>query len=209
MSYEQQVTRHMTTVFLIRGFRLGSSAADEDFSTIRDLFIRNGYNVVATDWSWNYMTMSQYITKFKKFYSKHKSPQNIIIGHSFGAFAAMVAAPDLEPDLTILCSLSACFKEDLPRYKGAEEPIVRIGKRRLMDFCSISADVVAKQINDKNLNVTIIYGEYEKQQHPLLVRRCILSSQAIVRSSLHEIPDADHSIFSTPYMQAIENCLSK
>lgn len=194
----------MTTIFLIRGFRLGSTAADDDFSVVRSALEHDGYKVVGTDWTWNHMTMSKYAARFKEFYNQNKTSKNIVIGHSFGAYIAFMTAPETEPDLTMLCSLSACFKEDLPYYQGHEEPINRAGKRRMNDFSNISANTIAGQINDKNLKLSILYGEKEKQQHPLLVRRCRLTAKAITNTSLREIKDADHSIFSDHYIAAIQ-----
>src|ERR1044072_2581502 len=124
----------MKKAFLTRGFHLGTSAADTDFRDVRETVERCGYEVAPVPFTWNRKTMTRYVEEFVRFYEQHKGTQNIIIGHSFGAVAALASTKSLRPDLLVLCSLSACFKEDLPEQDARNGLMKRMRQRRRKDF---------------------------------------------------------------------------
>ena len=196
----------MKKAFLIRGFRFGYTAADEDYSHIRGLIHDAGYDPVPVPWMWNYKTMSQYSDEFVRFFLENKGSYNVIIGHSFGAAAAFVSASRCRPDQLILCSLSAYFQEDLPKYNKRDWIYTHMGKRRHQDFETLSAKKIAEEIVAKRIHTRLMCGWLEEQVFPHLYERVIETSEGLnIKPIL--IPDADHTIHSPQYMNAIKKAL--
>lgn len=194
------------TVFLISGFELNRTAADEQYEDLRDAIKAKGYEAVPVDINWKYHTMSKFVTDFKEIYRKKAGLHNIIIGNSFGAMVAMITAPELNPEKIILCSLSPFFREDIPRFSpGKTEKW--FGVRRVNDFLTISAKLITDEINKTNVKSTLFYGEQEKKIHKKLVERVIDTAKDIKGSQLIEIPDAPHSFRDVKYIVAITKVL--
>lgn len=196
----------MKKAFLIRGFRFGYTAADPDYSHIRDLIYDAGYEPVPVPWMWNYKTMSQYSNEFVKFFLENKGSYNAVIGHSFGAVAAFVSASRCLPDQLILCSLSAYFQEDLPKYNKSDWIYNRMGKRRHQDFKSLCAKTIAEEIEAKNINTKVMCGELERQVFPRLYERVLETSKDLGIEPVI-IQDVDHTIHSPRYMEEIKKAL--
>jgi hypothetical protein len=196
----------MKKAFLIRGFRFGYTAADSDYVHIRDLIHEAGYEPVPVPWMWNYKTMSQYSSEFVKFFSKNKGSYNIVIGHSFGAACAFVSAGRCLPDQLVLCSLSAYFQEDLPKYDKSDWIYSHMGKKRLEDFKSLSAKKIAKEIATRNISTKIMCGELEKQVFPHLYERVLETSKDLDTEPIL-IQGVDHTIHLPRYMEEIKKAL--
>lgn len=198
----------MNKAFLIRGFKLSATAADSDFESVREVIRESGYEVMAVDFTWNHKSMTQYADKFVNFYNRYKGTRNIIIGHSFGAMAALTSATRTMPDLLVLCSLSGFFKEDLPKYTDDDWIIRHMGKKRRADFEALSATTLAKQIKAKNIKSVMIYGELEKKLYPHLYSRVQQTAAILQPARLIEVPGADHSIRGDAYLKALKEVLS-
>lgn len=195
------------TAFLISGFELNRTAAHEQYAGLRNAVTAKGYKVVPVDIDWKYRTMSHFVRDFKALYSKRASQQNIIIGNSFGAMAAMITAPDLKPDTIILCSLSPFFKEDIPGFQPPEKLYKWFGKRRVADFSDISAKEAADAINKTKTKCILFYGEQEKKMYKKLVRRVKSTANDLKGSQLAEIPNAPHSFRDPAYIEFINSVL--
>lgn len=188
----------MKTVFLLAGFDLHETAAGEYFEQLRKGLYRKGYKVVPVDLSWYRKTPSQYAQGFIKFYTEHKGSHNTVIGNSFGAVIAFISAPELQPDVLYLSSLSPYFKED--RQKRPDNyGVSYFGIRRLNDLRPYSADRIAKQLSQLKTQVYVIYGEKEHKSAPLLVARCKDTARKITQAHLIEIAKAPHDLSDSTY----------
>ena len=101
----------------------------------------------------------------------------MVIGHSFGAAAAFVSATRCNPNQLILCSLSAYFQEDLPKYDNSDWIYAHMGKKRHQDFKTLSAKKIAKEIVAKNIHTEIICGKMEESVFPRLYERVLKTSK--------------------------------
>jgi|ERR1039458_697185 pimeloyl-ACP methyl ester carboxylesterase len=196
----------MKSVFILAGFDLHETATSAVFSQLRKGLTVKDYHVVPVDINWQRKNPSQYVKEFEAFYSKHKTRENIIIGNSFGAVVALLAAPKLNPDTIYLCSLSPYFKED-KAGRSDSTGIRYFGKRRLEDLWSYSADEEAEKLNETNIKVFVLYGEKEHQTSPLLVTRCKDVSSKVKGSTLLEIKNAPHDMSNKIYSAAIIDLL--
>lgn len=198
----------MKTVFLIAGFNMNRTAADKKYDDLRKAIVSKGNKVVPVPFAWNHTTVAQYVDKFVDFYNRHKSNQNIIVGNSYGAMVAFLAAPKVKPDRIILCSLSPYFKED--KDKTTEKyRIKKFGKRRNKAMKQLSAEQTANEINKTNIRVTLLYGEQEKIHVPFLVERVKSTARDLENAELIEVPDASHPFHGPAYIKGIKSVLTK
>lgn len=198
----------MKTAFLIAGFNMNRSAADDEYDELRKTIASRGYNVVPVPFTWNYTTVSQYVDKFVDFYEKHKGDNNIVIGNSYGAMVAFLSAPKIVPDRILLCSLSPYFKEDKDKTTK-EYRIRRFGKRRDNAMDQLSAKQTASGINKTVTEVTMLYGEQEKVVYPHLVERVICTSKDLENVRLVEVPEAPHPFRDPAYVRGVGLALEK
>jgi hypothetical protein len=185
------------------------TAAHAEYAGLRDMLASKGYEVVPVEILWNRTTMSEFVDKFVEFYERHKGAYNVVLGSSFGAMAAFISAPRTKPDQLILCSLSPFFKEDLAKANAQQQRQVlrMVGKRRLANFKTLSADDIAMQVNATNTPALMLYGEEEKTAVPHLVVRVKDTAAKLNTASLHEIPGAPHSMRHPAYTAGIAKVL--
>lgn len=199
----------MKKLFIIRGFKLGTTAADPDFKEFRSALEATGYQVIGVPYKWNHTTMSQYCDKFVDFYNENKGVENIILGHSFGAMVALNTAAQTMPDLVVLCSLSAYFKEDLKKYPKSDWIIRHLGVKRTKDMQNISALSSATRMRDNSIKSVMIYGEKEKKLFPHLYNRVQGTAAIIKPDQLIAAPDADHTIRGKSYTDTVVSVLKE
>jgi alpha/beta superfamily hydrolase len=194
----------MKTAFIISGFNMNQTAADPKFAKLREAIKAKGYTVIAVPIQWNRKTISQYTQEFVDFYLKNKSRgENVVIGNSFGAVVAFLAAPAIKPNKTLVCSLSAYFKEDMPNQKRSYM-LRRFGKQRTDDSHSISADDTATKINEARLNMVFLRGEKENWGRFIKLSERVKKSAVAVNGSKHVIvPDCPHSFRDPAYIKGI------
>lgn len=183
---------------------MNQNAKDPKYSELRKVVRSNGYEVIPVPLHWNKKTISEYTDQFVDFYAKNKGgEENIVIGNSFGAMVAFLAAPRIKPDRTLVCSLSAYFKEDMPKQKQSYM-LRRFGKRRTADCHVISADETARQINELGLLITFMRGELENWGRFIkLSERVEQSAKAVNNSKLVIVPSCPHSFRDPAYAQGI------
>ncbi len=187
---------------------MNRSAEDAKYSDLRGAIASKGYRVVPVPFFWNYKTVAQYVEKFIPFYDKHKSEHNTIIGNSYGAMVAFLAAPKLKPDKILLCSLSPFFKEDQDKTT-LKYRLRRFGKRREKAMGSLSATQTAKAINQTNTKIIMLYGEQEKTLYPELVQRASHTNKELENARLIEIAGAPHSFNDPAYIKSIKLALNE
>lgn len=196
----------MKTAFIIAGFNMNQSAADDKYKNLRKTVALKGYRVIPVPFTWNYTTVDQYTERFVTFYNKHKSTKNIVIGNSYGAMVAFLSAPKIAPNRIFLCSLSPFFKEDKDKT-SKEYRIKRFGKRRNNAMDLISAKQTARQINATSTDVVMLYGEQEKTVYPHLVERVKSTAKDLHKCRLIEVPHAPHSFQDINYIEGIRLAL--
>lgn len=194
----------MKRAFIISGFNMNQNAGDPKYSELRDVVHSKGYKVIPAPLYWNKKTISEYTDQFVAFYEKNKGKgENIVIGNSFGAMVAFLAAPRIKPNRTLVCSLSAYFKEDMPKQKQSYM-LRRFGKRRTEDCHVISADETARQINRLGLSITFMRGELENWGRFIkLGERVEQSAKAVKNSRLVIVPNCPHSFRDSVYAHGI------
>lgn len=196
------------TAFLIRGLTLNATSADADFAELRAAIEAQGYRVVPVPFTWNNKTISQFVALFIPFYEQEKSAYTIVIGGSFGAMAAFAAAPIIQPDGLILCSLSRLFAEDIADDAARLERLKDwLGEARVADCQTLSATEVAQALNRTAVHTTLLYGELEKETHPGIVTRVQTTAKAL-HTAAQEVPGAGHQMRQTAYVSGIAKVLS-
>jgi pimeloyl-ACP methyl ester carboxylesterase len=193
----------MTTAFLINGFNIHrTTAQSEKIALLKSKLEAMGYNVVMTDISWRRKTVLQFAKEFAAFYAAHKTDHNIVIGNSFGAIVALLAAAEVVPNKLYLCSLSAFFSEDR-KHRSDSDDIERFGVERMRELWSLSFAAIAQKYTHLDLDITVAYGEKEKSMYPLLVRRCEAAAIALPHARLVELPNAPHSMGDPVYIEQL------
>ena len=196
----------MKTAFLIAGFGMNQTAGDEKYADLQSAIASKGYKVIPVPFVWNYTTVPQYVDKFVDFYHQHRGDHNVIIGNSYGAMVAFLAAPSVLPDEIVLCSLSPYFNEDKDKTT-VEYRVKRFGKRRNKAMDQLHAKQTATKINQSGTKVIMLYGEREKLIYPELVERVKSTAQDLHNVKLIEVADAPHSFRDPAYIRGIELAL--
>ena len=185
------------TIFTIPGF--GDKVSEPQYKWMKSFFERHVFRVRPVPILWNYRVMSDYVDEFEKYYRKHKTAKNYVLGFSFGAMIAFISAQKILPDKLYLCSLSPYFKEDLHTLKPYWERL--IGSHRLQDFQKFTAKKIGKALT---VTTTIFYGEREAKKYPQIKVRCRETARYIKNANLVVVEDAPHRIDHPNYIQAIK-----
>jgi pimeloyl-ACP methyl ester carboxylesterase len=186
----------MKKIFIIPGFK--QKPTDKYFIWLKKFLHSKNFDVVIVPINWNYKTMSDYIKEFEKFYNKHKSEENYILGFSYGAVITFITAERLKPKKIFLCSLSSDFKEDVPKMSNFIKQY--IGKKRILDCLTRSGKSIAKELT---IPTVIFYGEKEGKQYPQLKKRCEETAKISKNSKLIIVKNSPHDISHPDYMNAI------
>ena len=191
------MAHNIRTIFLIPGFK--QKATDRNFAWLIKFLKVKGFRVMGVPIKWDYRTMSDYVNDFKKFYCKHKTNENRVLGFSYGAVVAFMTASELKPKKIYLCSLSPDFKEDAAKMKP--HVVKLIGKNRFADVKTRSAKKIAKELK---IPTVIFYGEAESKKYPQLKVRGEETARFAKRSKLVIVKQAPHKIDYLEYIKAIK-----
>lgn len=188
----------MKKIFLIPGFKQKTN--DTMFLYLKTFLRKNDFEVFPVFINWNYKTMIDYVSEFKKFYNENKgNNNNYILGFSYGAVIAFISAEDLKPNKIYLCSLSPDFKEDLINMKPWI--LKYIGKRRINEIKKRSGIKVAKELS---VPAVIFYGEKEAEKFPYIKKRCEQTTNYAQNAKLIIIKNAPHDISHPEYVMALK-----
>lgn|SRR3989338_1127144 len=186
----------MKKLFIIPGY--GESAGSARYRKLITTASQKGYSVQKVPIQWKYRVMSDYISQFEKYYTKHKTVNDYFLGFSFGAVIAFSTAQELQPKKIFLCSLSNAFKEDI---KGKQTKLEKfLGKRATKDLQTRSAKRIAKSLT---VPTVIFYGEKEKD----LKKRCEETAKLAKKALVVIVKNADHEISLPEYIQSIKKYL--
>lgn len=189
-------------VFLIPGFR--HKITQNGYRSLRTKLKAEGYTVVPVAIPWKQSTilentdffLKKYKEKLEKFAASSKNAY--LLGFSYGALIAFLAATKLPVKGLILCSLSPYFKEDLPKKLFAGATVLQ--EKRFKTFSQLSVAKLTKKIKTKN--VCMLYGEKESAR---LIKRSqsTFSSLLSPNKYLFSIQKTDHAISDKKYINAI------
>src|SRR6266403_2076787 len=100
------------TIFIVPGYRHGPN--NKSYQALAKLLTLEGYDPIVVTIPWKKTTISQNTEYFLQEYKKIHAKKKYILGFSFGAMIAFLAATKVDVSGLILCSLSPYFQEDLP-----------------------------------------------------------------------------------------------
>lgn len=198
----------MTTFFVINGFNLQLTAAHPNFSLLHEGLRGRGSQVVPVDINWRHKTHAQFVEQFLTEYAQYKTDENVVIGNSFGAIAALLSAEQFKPDVIYLCSLSPFSKETLVNKDTHVYGVKKFGIRRVNDLSKYSIIEVADGINRMGSKVKFLYGEQEKKSLPWLVEYTQKYSKFFNSSEVHEVAGAPHSLRNEAYQRGLLELIS-
>ena len=183
-------------VFIIPGFRHKSTS--KQYKNVAKILKKEGYIPVAIAIPWKKSTILQNTSFFLNEYKKHislekyknKRKKTYILGFSFGALIALIAATKIRVSGLVLCSLSPFFKEDLSTKE----------KVKSTEFTKLHSRKLAKQIKTKQVHM--LYGEKEAKK---LIRRAKKAFGYFtgVEKYLIPIQAVSHDIGHSRYLQKI------
>lgn len=180
------------SVFIIPGFR--QKTTNKAYKTIARMLKKEGYTPIPVIIPWKNTTVTQNTAYFLQEYKKNTAKKKYILGFSFGAVIAFLAATKIHTHGLILCSLSPYFKEDLVRLG------IRKTSNRYQDFLATRCKVLAKQIKAKQ--ILMLYGTKETKP---LINRVHYAFSHIISSNKYLIPiqQTEHNIGGKRYLDSI------
>ena len=187
--------REAKVIFIIPGF--GHRSTKPEYQKIARILKKQGYRPILVSIPWKKTTISENTEYFLEEFNKISSKNKYILGFSYGAMIAFIAATKVEVEGLMLCSLSPYFGEDLPK----------IGKNwtsamltRYQDFAGLQCSALAKQIKAKQIH--LFYGTDEAKS---LINRVKQAYDQISINYKYLIPidKTDHDIGSKKYISKI------
>ncbi|MBI4080314.1 MAG: hypothetical protein HY430_00920 [Candidatus Levybacteria bacterium] len=142
-------------VYIIPGFKQRTSG--KAYKEIAAILKSEGYHPILITIPWKKTSISENTAYFLKEYKKVLAKKEYILGFSFGAMIAFLAATKVNTTGLILCSLSPYFQEDLEKMK--KNPAAQITRRRYKDFSKLHCSSLAKRV--KAGQIHMLYGAKE------------------------------------------------
>ena len=199
------MSNYRKLIFVIPGYRHHSNT--KAYPEIIKILKKEGYLPIFITISWKQTTISEntkyFLKRYKQTMSRHKNIQKkkiYVLGFSFGAMIALLAATKVQVTGLVLCSLSPYFKEDLPKTEKKKN--YSITTKRYQDFIQLHAAALAKKVKAKE--VLMVYGKKEAFS---LIKRVTTTYRQI--SAQHKylisLNDTEHDIGSKQYLQGIHH----
>lgn len=183
------------TIFIIPGF--AQRPTNKAYIEIAKILESEGYCPILIDIPWKKSTISQNAEYFLKIYKKTKAKKKYILGFSYGAMIAFIAATKVNASGLILCSLSPYFKEDMPK---TNKNLSALMATRYEDFSKLHCETLAKKIKAKR--VLMLYGGQEAKT---LIKRVTGAFDQISGTKKHliRISKTKHEIGNKRYLNTI------
>jgi len=191
---------HKKIVYIIPG--MNTSPSYKPFLDVAKIFKANGVRPILVSINWE-SPMDGYVKQFIKKYNdtKNKGDKIYLFGFSAGAWIAFMATTKLDPYMTILCSPSPYFREDIPYWKKSW--IDEIGEKRFQSFYNYKFKTIIKKFRSKAI---IFIGDKE---YRFMLRRANAIHKSVNDSRLIVIRSGEHSIGKMEYMRALKKNLNK
>lgn len=184
------------TIFIIPGYR--HVPTNKAYQSLSAILKGEDYEPILVTIPWKKTTISENTAYFLKTYNKIKTKKKYILGFSFGAMIAFLAATKISVDGLILCSLSPYFKEDVAQQKFRSRSPIQAD--RYEDFSKLHFGTLAKQLKAKKIH--LLYGSKEARS---LIRRVNEAFEQIVLEEkfVQRIKATDHNIGDKRYLKTI------
>jgi esterase/lipase len=187
------------TIFIIPGYR--QVPTQKAYLALSEILKSEGYEPILVTIPWKKTTISENTEYFLKTYNKAKVGKKYILGFSFGAMIAFLAATKISVDGLILCSLSPYFQEDLPTLSGQEKKFRSpIQADRYNDFSQLHFTTLAKKLKTKKIH--LLYGSKEAKS---LIKRVTTAFEQInlEEKYVEAVKSVEHNIGDKRYLQTI------
>lgn len=125
----QTSSKKAKLLYILPGF--GESISDDGYSAITNYAKKQGYSVKPVQLKWKYRTATNWLKEFREVVGKYGEAAEVL-GFSFGAYIAVLAAREFNFAKLHICSLSPYFKDDLPSLPKLAHTILKA--RRMKDF---------------------------------------------------------------------------
>lgn len=184
------------SVFIIPGYR--QTPKQKAYQVLSGLLENEGYEPILVTIPWKNTTISENTEYFLKTYNNTRKRKKYILGFSFGAMIAFLAATKIRVDGLILCSLSPYFQEDISGKQF--HPRSPIQADRHNDFSKLHFTSLAKKLKAKRID--LLYGSKEARS---LIRRVSDAFEQINSEEkyLQKVKAVDHNIGDNRYLTAI------
>lgn len=185
------------SIFIIPGYR--HVPTQKAYQAIAAMLNQEGYDPILVTIPWNKTTISENTEHFLRSYRKIRTKKKYILGFSFGAMIAFLAATKVAVEGVILCSLSPYFQEDLLKVKKRSLSPIQADRRQ--DFLQLHSETLAKQL--KVEKILMVYGSKESRS---LIKR-VKKTYADIESKqkmLIPVKHVDHAIGDNRYLQTIQ-----
>ena len=190
-------------VFLIPGFR--HKITQKGYRLLKKQLVKDGFCVVPIAIPWSGSTIVDNMECFLEQYKKKlknlgvESKEVYVLGFSYGALIAFLAATKISVQGLILCSLSPFFKEDLPRKLPKNSSALQAIRYEI--FATLHSKKLAKKIKAKS--ICMLYGEKESAA---LIKRSKKTFQQVAskKKYLFAIQKTQHNISDKKYINAIQ-----
>ena len=189
----------MKTVLFIPGFKGDLGSTDYHYKNAVQAIKSRGYETKFVSVKWQRTTVEDWLKEFEETYNNYDETKTIIAGFSYGAVPAILAASKRNPSALWLFSISARFREDLPKLP--QSTLRRISKSRLTAFNNLYFTDIARDIKCKTL---IFIGGAEADVDPPLLERAKIANKLIKNSKLIFMPDVPHDVGHPSYIKAIQ-----
>jgi len=179
--------------------------SQKGYTLLRSTLKRDGFTVVPVAIAWKGSTIADNTGFFLKKYTeklarlKISSNEVYLLGFSYGALVAFLAATKIRVAGLILCSLSPFFKEDLPKNLPKNSSVLQI--KRYEAFSQLRGRKLAQRVKAKS--VCMLYGEKESVSTINRSKKTFTSLLA-KKKYLFSIQKTDHSIADKKYINAIQ-----
>lgn len=147
-----------------------------------------------------FLAMPEYVQQFLRQYRRQKEQETYVLGFSFGAMIALIAAARVKPSTLILCSLSPFFKEDLPRLPKLQQ---RHFQKIKPSATIYSFRGLAERITARTRTVIVVGGK----EPPEVLRKAREAKRKLSRSRLLIIRDAKHRIAQAQYLASLHKLI--
>lgn len=181
-------------VYIVPG--MNTPPKHKPFLEVAKLFRSNGIKPILININWK-SSMNGYITQFIKKYNvtKKDGDKVYLFGFSAGAWIVLMAAIKLVPYMTILCSPSPYFKEDIKYWR--RKWIREIGEEKFVSFNNYKFKSAMRKFRSKMI---VFIGDKE---YDFMLRRAKAIHKSIDNSRLVVVKSGEHDIGKKEYIRAL------
>jgi pimeloyl-ACP methyl ester carboxylesterase len=188
-------------VHIIPGYEQ-SHVKQRGYKKVGKFFAARNITPIYIDIDWHQekpATFRNYVDQFLAQYEKEKNTEVYMLGFSYGALIAFLAASKIKPKALILCSLSPYFAEDLVHFP---EDLLGWWRTNFLDS-DYSFEKLAPRIKMKTY---LVVGDVE---HPGSIARAKAGKKTIPESKLSIAKGAKHNIGQKEYLETLERLIAK